>query len=329
MDIRIAALNVYYGLTAINSVYPDLAAVTAHQQAIDRHFDRYQPDVAVLCELSNADRQHVSTTFAARHNLPHVIFGNAGSFELAILSRFPIVSWGVVESPPGANEFERNPVWAELDLGNERKVRVYGVHASSICLAAPCSPENLNTRQEFLRLVQGRRLAEHIAAAHVVESMLTVAVGDFNDDVHQPQTATFSEVPANIWAPFVLGADLAAEMAEAPLVYSNNDLSYPDLAMSAAGLTRVPLFDRHGSPHTIPSAAQGSRNAAFQWGPLTADYAYVMGATAQGQIANSETEPYSPKTSNGEFPAYGEPLLRGDSVTASDHNMLVLDVVIP
>ena len=118
------------------------------------------------------------------------------TFRVVILSRFPFLAAGDIQSPPGARELTRLHPWVKVDVpGTEHDPVIVSAHLKS----------ETGLAERFRRAVEMRRLTGHLGAAGLNAGDNFIVLGDFNPSGIDTM---FSELPAGLPGSFLLGSDI-------------------------------------------------------------------------------------------------------------------------
>ena len=299
---RAGFFNIYLGIGAIGG---------DHYNAIEEHIQRIQADIMGLSELLSSDLATVRDVLGPNNGYTAFAFGDWSQTNLqpCIMSKFPIVQSGTLQSTPPANEFVRPPVWAEIQITDGPLVLVLSCHTESWCYTGPCANE-IRPSLEYHRAVEWVRMADFINGWRVANPGSPVIVlGDMNDDDQSPQTVQFNTEPTpnNGWSSFQKGDDIPF-----PIPYS----VYPEDQATDAGLVVYYSTNLDGDRNTIWA---NDPNPAFTV-PIKMDYVMASALTNKGhEILDSEA------TQSGGLTKYGNDLPVTSSRDASDHKCVFAD----
>lgn len=304
VEIRVATFNIgaHFNQTFFDYSLGDPG--TSDHESVKRVLARIDADVVALQEVHSVDLQGNPDdldALAASLGYPHLfvtphVSAFDSSLKVVILSRFPFLSTGQVESPAGAKELTRNHPVVKVDVpGTPNDLTVYSLHLKAGTLLS----------DRFRRAVEMKRLVGHLAASGLTGDDNFIILGDFNPSAIN---ATFSSQPADLPGTYVLGSDVTF-----PVSYSTNPLAYFSAPMPAR------LDPRHlnGSDSTFDTTDTN--------GP-TLDLMLVSPAIA-GRPHDSEVFNSTLDVSNSTgLPKAGAPLADGTSALASDHYAVFVDM---
>lgn len=327
-DLRVVTWNVENGVGA-----PGSAAFAAVRETLER----LAPDVIAFQEVDAQDpvpsnaahfadlralltalgfsttRTHLATAgdgFQAQ-TLVAGDFGNSSQC-LAIASRYPITRTGQIgRGVGGRREQTRFPLFVSIEVpGVGEEVALVAVHLK----------QGDTRADEFRRGVEALRVREFLAAGGWSGASRHVLVlGDMNEEINEPQTASFRTVGVSGGAAFGDGSELPASYVLGPgvpdpLPYAG----FPASAFAPNGLSVVAATQTDGVTDRTYTFAGNSR----------LDYALVGGLTRAGGAVRAEVY-HSGRETVGDglpkFPALPDPAL---SLMASDHLPLVVDMAL-
>lgn len=301
--VRVATFNVKDGVGAVG---------TTEYNAVRDILQRVDADVVAFQELKTADRPNWETLVNALGYF-NTTFGvyttMSGGLYVGYASRFSVIGTNDVLSPLPAYEMTRPPQRVVLDVpGAEVPLVLWTVHQKA-------SYGDVN---EFRRAVESIRCVEDIDAyvAANPTHLEYVVLGDFNDDVGQYQSVSFSSAITNESFPasYKLGSDITF-----PVFYS----VFPRDAYEAAG-TGTSMLDatREDSPDGHTYASWSSSYISRY------DYIFASEALSSSPQGAPQSEVYDSAFDDGSggLPKWGSPLPAGTSTTASDHFLLFADV---
>ena len=293
VEIRVASFNVLFGVGTPGSV---------EYNAVRDTLIRVDSDIVGFQELSPSDHPDW-VTMAAELGYPHLAFGTggpfAGSHRVGFYSRFPITEASEVKEPVGAKEITRWPLRIKVDVpGALNPLIAYVVHNKA----------SSGSANEFRRAIEMRRtmsnIVDHVSANPLdTEYLIT---GDFNHDISQAQTASFSSEPTGLPASYSLGADVVF-----PISYS----IYPKDRLDEITMLQLDLYQEDTTnPGTYQS---GSRLDYFYFSEdiMTSPFGAPI-----GEVYNSFHD-----DGVGGLPKVGSPLPSTTSSDASDHYLLFSD----
>jgi endonuclease/exonuclease/phosphatase family metal-dependent hydrolase len=269
IDLRVACFNVHDGVGAPDSV---------EFNAVHETLRRLNPDVIAFSEVTaqNASPSHNQffadlRTLMARLGFPttreHLAIAgdafptqsfSAGDFgnstqSLAVASRFPItrtvqISRGVANR----KEMTRYPLFVEVDVpGTANDPAFVVVHLKQGDALA----------DRFRKAIEGWRIAQFLATEGLHGSSdPLIVLGDFNEEVNEPQPVSFatgglggghtftdgSTLPQT----FQMGADVPATLPYA---------TFPDSAFTATGLSILPAAQADGETDRTYHVAGNAR----------------------------------------------------------------------
>jgi endonuclease/exonuclease/phosphatase family metal-dependent hydrolase len=307
VEVRVAAFNIG---AVFSGSSPDFSLGdpgTPDHETVRQILDRIDADVVALEEIAEDDTTGSPSdieVLAANLGYPYLyIAPNEGlsgvytapfdtSLRVAVLSRYPFASAGVITSPLGAREMARFHVVVKVDVpGTPNDPVLIGSHLKS----------GDATDDRFRRVIEMRRLTQYLAAQGITEDDNFFVVGDFN---LVGANRSFDVIPTGVPATYDLGDDVTF-----PVTYSTNPLVY----FSSPGVSRLDPRQLDGSPVTFP----GSGNVL--------DLMMVSPALA-GRMHATEIYNSALDVSNASgLPKAGDPLASDTSATASDHLALFGD----
>lgn len=307
VEIRVAAFNI--GAVFTGSA-PDFSLGdpgTPDHETVKAILDRIDADIVSLEEIAEDDTTGSPSdlsALAASLGYPHVYEapneGSAGTYaapfdtslRVAILSRYPFITTGVITSPLGAREMARFHAVVKVDIpGTTNDPVVIGTHLKS----------GDATDDRFRRVIEMRRLTEYLSAHGITEDDNLFIVGDFN---LVGANRLFETLPTGVPANYDLGDDVTF-----PVSYSTNPLAY----FSSPGVIRLDPRQLNGSAVTFPSSGN------------VLDLMMVSPAIA-GRMHGTEIYNSALDVSNSAgLPKAGDPLAAQTSQIASDHLALFGD----
>ena len=231
---------------------------------------------------------------------------------LALASRFPITR--TVQIGRGAEEkkeFTRFPLFVQVDVpGTPNDVTVVVMHLK----------QGATQADEFRRGLEGLRVRQFLEAEGIngADEHLFL-VGDFNEEINEPQTLEFSTAGRTGGSTFPDGSSLPATFqlgagVPATLVYR----TFPGSAFTPLGLSIVPATQTDGATDRTFGVAGDSRLDYL----LAGDFTRSAG-TIRAEVYNSGREPVGdglPKERTLPAP--------GLSLVPTDHFALVADVAL-
>ena len=150
-------------------------------EAIARVIEAERPDVVGLQEVSRGwvvnGSVDMLTWLSQRLELPFVYGPATGPlWGNAVLSRYPVVDWGSVPLPPDDLVLQRGYLWARLDLGEGRELRVVNTHLHHTGEGQSVRAEQIQTLLDFW-----------------AGDAATVIMGDFNARRNEAETETIRQ----------------------------------------------------------------------------------------------------------------------------------------
>lgn len=284
-------------------------AGTPDHDTVRAILDRIDADVVALQEIDSADEDgnpNDVQVLATSLGYPHVYIAPVtatGNFErpfdgdlrVAVISRYPFLSTGVIRSPENKRELTR--------LHAVVKVDVPGTSNDPVVINAHLKPGDSIDR--FRRAVEMKRLVKHLNVLGLTDDDNFIITGDFNLNPNYGNT-TYNSLPEGLPGTYALGADIPF-----PVSYSVNPLAY----FTTPGIARLDPRQLNGSAVTFPGGAG-----------FTLDLMLVSPAIA-GRVVDSEIYNSALDTSNSSgLPKAGAPLASGTSATASDHYAIFADL---
>ena len=205
-------------------------------------------DVVGLQEVSRGWYVNGSTDMLGwlqrRLRMPHALFAGASDdiWGNAILSRRPILASGVVRLPREGVPLRRNAIWADVDLGAGRRLRVVSTHLHYVQ-----GPDGDRVRLAQLPVV--------LAAAR--GRAATVLLGDLNAT---PGSAEIAEVRrAGLVDAFVAGRGRPADELTFPSDRPERRIDWiwvsPDLRVAEFRATTTTASDHRGIAVTVTGYA--------------------------------------------------------------------------
>ena len=304
VEIRVATFNVgaHFGETYFDYGIGDVT--TQDHLAVRAVLSRIDADVVALQEIHTADLAGSPTDLndlAAFLGYPyqHVAsisgaFDN--TFQTVILSRYPFITEGDINSPPGAKEITRlHPVV---------KVDVPGTTNDPVIISTHLKSET-GLAERFRRAVEMRRVVGHVENAGLTNSDNFIVLGDFNPSSSDTE---FAAPPSGLPGSYVLGNDITF-----PVSYRIDPVDY----FTSPGAARLEPRQLDDSASTYDTTDSG--------GP-TLDLILVSPAMA-ARPTTSEVYNSSLDVSNETgLPKAGSPLADSTSAAASDHYAVFADV---
>ena len=170
--VRIMTYNVHNGFDSEGHL---------GMEAIAKVIEAARPDVVGLQEVSRGwvvnGSVDMLTWLSQRLELPFVYGPATGPlWGNAVLSRYPVMDWGNVRLPPDDLVLQRGYLWANLDLGQGRELRVVDTHLHH-------TGEGQSVRAE-----QIQALLDFWAG-----DAATVIMGDFNARRNEAETETIRQ----------------------------------------------------------------------------------------------------------------------------------------
>jgi endonuclease/exonuclease/phosphatase family metal-dependent hydrolase len=294
VEVRLGTFNVLFGVGTPGS--DEYLAVRSILQ-------RTNPDMIAFQELLDSDYENW-VTLAADLGYPYFVYGSGsgpltGSQRLGFFSRFPIRSSAELTEYPGATELTRYPLRMVVDVpGALNPFAVYDVHFKA-------SSGSVN---QFRRAIEARRLVSNLVAYIETNPLNTefAVIGDFNEDVDNSQSASFSSLPTGLPASYALGSDVLF-----PVAYR----LFPTDRFTVANLEPItPVQEDSTIDNTYET---GGRLDYFL---LSRDIRENPYGTPAGEVYNSMRD-----DGIGGLPKFGSPLPSTTSATASDHLMVFSD----
>lgn len=304
VEIRVASFNIgaHFNETFFDFSLGDPG--TADHESVKSILARIDADVVALQEIHSVDIQGNPDdldALAASLGYPHLfVTPHASAFDsslrVAILSRFPFLTSGQVESPAGAKEITRNHPVVRVDVpGTVNDPWIYSLHLKAGTLLS----------DRFRRAVEMKRLVGHLASSGLTADDNFIILGDFNPS---STNATFTSLPSGLPATYQLGADIAF-----PVSYSTNPLAYFGTPMP------VRLDPRHLNGSGATFGTPGTGGPALD---LMLVSPAIAGRPLQTEIYNSLLD----VSNNAGIAKAGSPLADGTSAGASDHFAIVADI---
>jgi endonuclease/exonuclease/phosphatase family metal-dependent hydrolase len=307
VEVRVAAFNIG---AVFSGSSPDFSLGdpgTPDHETVKAILDRIDADIVSLEEIAEDDTTGSPSDLSALASslgYPYVYEapneGSPGvytapfdtSLRVAILSRYPFITSGVITSPLGAREMARFHAVVKVDVpGTPNDPVIIGAHLKS----------GDATDDRFRRVIEMRRLTEYLSAHGITEDDNLFIVGDFN---LVGANRTFETLPTGVPVSYDLGDDVSF-----PVSYSNNPLAY----FSSPGVSRLDPRQLNGSAVTFPSS--GNVLDLMMVSPA------IAGRMHATEIYNSALD-----VSNAAgLPKSGDPLASDTSATASDHLALFGD----
>lgn len=294
VSVRVASFNTLFGVGTPGST---------EYNAVRDILLRVDADIIGFQELGNGDFPNW-VGLAEELGYGYTAYGGngplAGSFYLGYFSRFPITEAHEVKEPAGATEFTRWPLQVAVDVpGALNPLIVYNVHNKA----------SSGSANEFRRGIELMRTVSNIVAWISTYPLDTeyIILGDFNDNVDETQTASFSSLPSGLPASYSLGGDVVF-----PVPYR----LYPSDRGAEADLFMMQLTHEDSA----------NRNTYISGGRL--DYILVSEEIVMNSFGPPVGEIYNSDADDGVggLPKAGAPLSSGTSSAASDHFLLFADL---
>ena len=294
VEVRLGTFNVLFGVGIPGS--DEYLAVRSILQ-------RTNPDMIAFQELLDSDYENW-VTLAADLGYPYLVYGTGsgpltGSQRLGFFSRFPIQSSAELTEYPGATELTRYPLRMVVDVpGALNPFAVYDVHFKA-------SSGSVN---QFRRAIEARRLVSNLVAYIESNPLNTefAIIGDFNEDVDNSQSVSFSSLPTGLPASYSLGSDVLF-----PVAYR----LFPTDRFTAANLEPItPVQEDSTIDNTYSSGGR------LDYVLLSRDIRENPYGAPVGEVYNSTRD-----DGTGGLPKFGSPLPATTSATASDHLMVFSD----
>ncbi len=294
VQVRLATYNVLFGVGTPGS---------AEYLAVRSILQRVNPDIIGFQELLNTDYENW-VTLAADLGYPYIVYGPSygpltGSQRLGFFSRYPVKSSAEVTEYPGATELTRYPLRVTITVpGALNPFSVYTVHLKA----------SSGSANQFRRAIEGRRVLSNLVtfiSNNPLESEYAI-IGDFNEDVANSQTTSFSSLPTELPSSYTLGPDVLF-----PVIYR----LFPTDRFTAAGL----------QPLTVRQEDSTSENTYSSGGRL--DYLLFSEDIRENPYGAPVGEIYNSTRDDGVggLPKFGNPLPSTTSATASDHFLVFTD----
>jgi endonuclease/exonuclease/phosphatase family metal-dependent hydrolase len=304
VEIRVASFNVgaHFGETYFDYGIGDVT--TQDHLTVRAILSRIDADVVALQEIHTADLegspddlddlaaflgypyQHVASISGAFDN----------TFQTVILSRYPFITAGDINSPPGANEITRlHPVV---------KVDVPGTTNDPVIISTHLKSET-GLAERFRRAVEMRRVVGHIENAGLTNSENFIVLGDFNPS---STDTVFAAPPSGLPGSYVLGNDITF-----PVNYWTDPVDY----FTSPGAARVEARQLDGSASTYDTVDPE--------GP-TLDLILVSPAMAARPTTSEVYNSTLDLSNESGLPKTGAPLAETTSSVASDHYAVFADV---
>ena len=312
VEIRVATYNIgaHLQFPVGSSAYFDYGIGPPGQpdhDAVRAVLSRIDADVVVLEEIHSVDFSSGNlTTLATGLGYPYVSFATAThafdpSLHVAILSRFPFLSQGLISSPVGSRDMTRLIPVVKIDVaGTTRDLVVIGAH-----LKVGTSASDV-----FQRAVEMRRLTGYLNSSGLTANDNFIILGDFNFNP-SASDRTLTAIPSSgLPSAFVLGADLPL-----PIDYFSDPHAY----FSTPAVTRIIPRQLDQSIITRPSttpAGEGTSIDLFMVSPV------IGSRPLRSEIYNSALD----LSNESGRPKSGLPLAGGISMAASDHLALFGDI---
>jgi endonuclease/exonuclease/phosphatase family metal-dependent hydrolase len=297
-QVRVATYNVHMGVGTVGSV--DYDGVKAELQRIDA-------DIIAFQELTAADSNNWATLATTLGYTNHAFSRNgpfSGNQYIGYFSRFPILSYFNVTSPPGAKELTRFPFRVEISVPGAAKPLVLWAMHHKATADIDADP--------FRRAIEAIRIRQDMEAYRAAKpgNDEFVFLGDLNEDSRygSSQPETFDSIPTtSMPGTYALGSDITF-----PVVYR----VFPDdrYATAGGGLVRV------------PAVQEGTTNDAT-FSRARFDYILVSTALYFSAYGSPTAEVYNSACDlGGGLPKAGSPCLADVSSYASDHLPVFADI---
>lgn len=304
VEVRVASFNIgaHFGTTYFDYSLGDPG--TPDHDTVRDILNRIDADVVALEEIHSVDLQGNPDdldALATSTGYPHVFvtpLTNAmdTSLRVIVLSKFPFITTGQVNSPSGAKELTRLHPVVKVDVpGTPNDLTLIAAHLKAGTTAA----------DKFRRAVEMKRLTGYLASSGLTTDDNYVIVGDFNPSANN---TTFNALPADLPSSYVLGSDLSF-----PISYSTNMLSY----FTTPNAVKLDPRQLDGSDSTYGTTSPN--------GP-TLDLIMVSPAIAGKPVATEVYNSAFDVSNSAGLPKAGSPLASTTSATASDHYAVFADL---
>ena len=312
VEIRVATFNIgaHLQFPVDGAAYFDYGIGPPGQpdyDAVRAVLARMDADVLALQEIHSADFSSGNlATLATGLGYAYVSYAPMNqafdpSLHVAILSRFPFSSQGLITSPAGSRDMTRLIPVVKIDVpGTMRDLVVIAAHLKV----------GTGASDIFQRTVEMRRLTHYLNTSGLTSSDNFIILGDFNFNP-TANDRTFAAVPSSgLPSTFDLGPDLPM-----PIAYFSDPHAY----FSTPAVTRIIPRQLDQSIITRPSTSTiggGTSIDLLMVSPI------IGSRPLRSEIYNSK---HDLSNASG-LPKAGLPLAVGTSATASDHLALFGDV---
>lgn len=273
---------------------------------------RIDADVVAINEVASDGDVTNFESLATAAGYPYTVVPSSNSFgseRNAFMSRFAIVASTIHTAPslsgdPDANDITRFVVEVVVDVpGNDEDLTLITQHWKS----------GTGNEDEFRRAVESIRITQAVSEL-LTSDQAVVIMGDLEEEIESvPRSPNpFTELPAGLPSAFVLGDDIAAELAGPGIV---NDPFHYILDNISDGVQVLGALQLDGSDATRPTSGRRLD--------------YVMVSSQFAPDTPAEVYDSADEGLVGGLPKFGAPPQPNASADASDHLPVFTDILVP
>lgn len=273
---------------------------------------RLQPDIIAINEVNGAVEIPELIQLANMAGYPHVIVAGEnpfGGLRNAILSKLPFVSTGFLMSDdlsgdPLANDITRTILTAVVDVPG-------GGQLTFVCGHWKAGVDDID---EFRRAIESIRTVQTLGGLNSLQDAFVIA-GDLSEEIDDvPQSPSpFTSIPPGEPMGFVLGSDLAAELA-------------------GPGIVNDPFFylqdAAQGDARALDAEQLDGNDATAEFSGRRLDYLLVS-RNLWSTCPPAEVYDSTDEGLGGGLPKFGTPLGASTSLEASTRYPVFADLTLP
>lgn len=297
--------------TAFFNIYQSFGSAPK-TAAINKHVRRANPDFMAFSECSVADFSYIQTEYAA-DGYTHFLDGGQ-STQILAMSKYPIIFSDIVAV---AGAF--NAIYCEIEVNN-RLVGIMSIHTAPDCVTPPCrtsESDPINEPRGWNRTIQMYSYIEYFNNRYAANSDIDgfIIQGDFNEDNRWNSPSEYTvQQPGGITKPSWLNYPIPRE------VFPNTFFEHFNVPTNEIPAFKVaPARDLANDINTIWTFIPNINLTL----PAVLDYSCSTFPIVASELINSEVD-----SNDSGIEKVGEPLDFPDSRTASDHLMIVADILI-